>query len=42
MQTPFPMLITIAWRNLWRNHRRSLIMLAAIAMGLWGMRYDLH
>jgi len=37
MQTPFPMLITIAWRNLWRNHRRSLIMLAAIAMGLWGM-----
>jgi len=37
MQTPFPMLITIAWRNLWRNHRRSLIMLAAIAIGLWGM-----
>jgi ABC-type lipoprotein release transport system permease subunit len=31
------MLITIAWRNLWRNHRRSLIMLAAIAIGLWGM-----
>jgi len=37
MQTPFPMLITIAWRNLWRNHRRSLIMLVAIAIGLWGM-----
>ena len=37
MKTPFPMLITIAWRNLWRNHRRSLIMLAAIAIGLWGM-----
>jgi ABC-type lipoprotein release transport system permease subunit len=31
------MLITIAWRNLWRNHRRSLIMLSAIAIGLWGM-----
>lgn len=31
------MLITVAWRNLWRNHRRSLIMLAAIAVGLWGM-----
>ena len=31
------MLITIAWRNLWRNHRRSLIMLAAIAFGVWGM-----
>lgn len=31
------MLITIAWRNLWRNHRRSLIMLTAIAIGLWGM-----
>ena len=31
------MLITIAWRNLRRNHRRSLIMLTAIAIGLWGM-----
>ena len=31
------MLATVAWRNLWRNHRRSLIMLAAIAIGLWGM-----
>jgi ABC-type lipoprotein release transport system permease subunit len=37
MTTPFSMLITVAWRNLWRNHRRSLIMLAAIAVGLWGM-----
>ncbi len=37
MKTPFPMLVTVAWRNLWRNHRRSLIMLAAIAIGLWGM-----
>jgi ABC-type lipoprotein release transport system permease subunit len=37
MKTPTSMLITIAWRNLWRNHRRSLIMLTAIAIGLWGM-----
>ena len=37
MKTPTFMLITIAWRNLWRNHRRSLIMLTAIAIGLWGM-----
>ena len=31
------MLVTVAWRNLWRNHRRTLIMLGAIAIGLWGM-----
>lgn len=37
MKSPVRMLITIAWRNLWRNHRRSLIMLSAIAIGLWGM-----
>ena len=37
MKTPVTMLTTIAWRNLWRNHRRSLIMLTAIAIGLWGM-----
>jgi ABC-type lipoprotein release transport system permease subunit len=37
MKTPFSMLVTVAWRNLWRNHRRSLIMLTAIAIGLWGM-----
>ena len=37
MKTPFSMLVTVAWRNLWRNHRRTLIMLGAIAIGLWGM-----
>jgi ABC-type lipoprotein release transport system permease subunit len=37
MKTHVTMLTTIAWRNLWRNHRRSLIMLTAIAIGLWGM-----
>jgi ABC-type lipoprotein release transport system permease subunit len=37
MQTHYSMLVTVAWRNLWRNHRRTLIMLTAIAIGLWGM-----
>ncbi len=27
----------LAWRNLWRNHRRTFIMLAAIAFGVWAM-----
>jgi ABC-type lipoprotein release transport system permease subunit len=27
----------LAWRNLWRNHRRTLIMLAAIVVGAWAM-----
>ncbi len=27
----------LAWRNLWRNYRRTLIMLAAIAVGVWAM-----
>ncbi|MDH4073463.1 MAG: FtsX-like permease family protein [Gammaproteobacteria bacterium] len=28
---------TLAWRNLWRNHRRTLVMLAAISIGAWAM-----
>lgn len=28
---------TLAWRNLWRNHRRTAIMLLAIAIGVWAM-----
>ncbi len=30
------MLIKLAWRNIWRNYRRSLIILAAISVGLAG------
>ena len=27
----------LAWRNLWRNHRRTVIMVAAITIGVWAM-----
>ena len=27
----------LSWRNLWRNHRRTLIMLLAITIGVWAM-----
>jgi lipoprotein-releasing system permease protein len=30
-------LMRLAWRNLWRNHRRTLIMLMAITVGVWAM-----
>lgn len=30
-------IMTLAWRNLWRNHRRTLIMVAAISIGAWAM-----
>ena len=30
-------IIKLAWRNLWRNHRRTSIMLAAITVGVWAM-----
>ncbi|MDH3351142.1 MAG: FtsX-like permease family protein [Gammaproteobacteria bacterium] len=30
-------LMRLAWRNLWRNHRRTLIMLMAITLGAWAM-----
>lgn len=29
-------LLTIAWRNIWRNRQRSLVMIIAIMAGLWG------
>ena len=34
---PFKAIFLLAWRNLWRNHRRTLIMLAAITVGVWAM-----
>jgi ABC-type lipoprotein release transport system permease subunit len=30
------MLIALAWKNIWRNKKRSLIIIAAITFGLWG------
>jgi ABC-type lipoprotein release transport system permease subunit len=30
-------LAMLAWRNLWRNHRRTAIMLGAISVGVWAM-----
>lgn len=32
-----PVLFRLAWRNLWRNHRRTIIMLAAVGVGVWAM-----
>lgn len=29
------MLFNLAWKNIWRNKKRSLIIIAAIAVGLW-------
>jgi ABC-type lipoprotein release transport system permease subunit len=29
------MLLTLAWKNIWRNKKRSLIILVAITLGLW-------
>ena len=34
---PFKAMFILSWRNLWRNHRRTLIMLAAISVGVWAM-----
>ena len=34
---PFAAMLILSWRNLWRNHRRTLIMLAAISVGVWAM-----
>ncbi len=34
---PLGAMSVLAWRNLWRNHRRTVIMLLAIATGVWAM-----
>ena len=33
----FFVLCRLAWRYLWRNHRRTIVMLSAIAVGAWAM-----
>jgi len=30
-------ILVLSWRNLWRNHRRTYIMLGAISIGVWAM-----
>ncbi len=30
-------LAMLAWRNLWRNHRRTVIMISAVTIGVWAM-----
>jgi len=37
MGMPVSAMSKLAWRNLWRNYRRTLIMLLAIALGVWAM-----
>ncbi len=37
MNTAFSVVAILAWRNLWRNYRRTLIMLLTIAVGVWSM-----
>ena len=27
----------LAWRNMWRNHRRTIVMISAITIGVWAM-----
>ncbi|MEJ2298024.1 MAG: FtsX-like permease family protein [Woeseiaceae bacterium] len=32
-----PILAQLAWRYLWRNRRRTIIMLSAVSVGIWAM-----
>ena len=36
-QSQLRAVLTLSWRNLWRNHRRTGIMLGAIVVGVWAM-----
>lgn len=31
------MVLKIAWRNIWRNKRRSMVVIVAIALGIWSI-----
>ncbi len=37
MNSTLRIVAVLAWRNLWRNHRRTLIMIAAVTVGAWAM-----
>jgi ABC-type lipoprotein release transport system permease subunit len=37
MRIPVRVITVLAWRNLWRNYRRTGIMLMAIVLGVWAM-----
>jgi ABC-type lipoprotein release transport system permease subunit len=37
MKLPLGIICVLAWRNLWRNYRRTTIMLLAIILGVWAM-----
>jgi ABC-type lipoprotein release transport system permease subunit len=30
-------IMRLAWRNLWRNHRRTMVMVSAVTIGVWAM-----
>lgn len=32
-----PLILSLAWRNLWRNKRRTLVILFAMVLGVWAM-----
>ena len=37
MRLPVQVIAVLAWRNLWRNYRRTSIMLMAVVLGVWAM-----
>ncbi len=37
MKHQLQILAMLAWRNLWRNHRRTIIMISAVTIGVWAM-----